>query len=200
MRRISLLAFGLVFTAMFAFSATAQAPAGKVGFIDTGMFADEKEGITRYYNTLVALEKETAPMRQELQNMNTRLNAIAQEIQRLQNPPAGVPSTPASNAEQIRQKNDEGGKLQRELEFKTKEYEALVQRLSGERLGPINQDIGNALSDFAKQNGYAMVFDIEKLAEAGVVLAADPAYDITKAFIAFYNKRPAGAATAGNPR
>lgn len=200
MRRISLLAFGLVFTAMFALSATAQAPAGKVGFIDTGMFADEKEGITRYYNTLVALEKETAPMRQELQNMNTRLNAIAQEIQRLQNPPAGVPSTPASNAEQIRQKNDEGGKLQRELEFKTKEYEALVQRLSGERLGPINQDIGNALSDFAKQNGYAMVFDIEKLAEVGVVLAADPAYDITKAFIAFYNKRPAGAATAGNPR
>ncbi len=200
MKRISLLAFGLIFTAMFAFSAEAQTTAGKVGFIDTGMFADEKEGIRRYYNALVALEKETAPMRQELQTMSTRLNSIAQEIQRLQTPPAGVPSDPAKNAEQIRLKSDEGGKLQRELEFKTKDYEATIQRLSGERLGPINQDIGRAISEFAKQKGYAMVFDIEKLAEAGVVLAADPDFDITKEFITFYNDRPASAASAANPR
>lgn len=198
MKRISLLAFGLVIAAVFTVSASAQTAPLKVGLIDTGAFADEKEGIKRYYNALVSLEKETAKMRQELQDLGTRINAIAQEIQKLQNPPAGVPV--GDNQAQIRTKNEEGAKLQREFEFKNKEYEAYMDKRGGEILGPINRDIGNAITDFAKQKGYAMIFDIEKLAQAGVILAADPSSDVTKEFITFYNARPAAASTAANPR
>ncbi|MBX3245402.1 MAG: OmpH family outer membrane protein [Acidobacteria bacterium] len=203
MKKLSLVALGLIMMVMFSVSASAQGTAAaplKVGLIDTGAFADEKEGIKRYYNALIALEKEVTPKRQELVTLQTRIQTIAQDIQKLQNPPAGVPQNQADVANQIRAKQEEGSRLQRELEFKNKEFEAFVDKRSGEVLGPLNQDIGRAISDYGKQKGFAMIFDIDKLAQSGVILAADPTANITTDFITFYNARPAAAATASNQR
>lgn len=202
MKRIGIAALGFVIAAVFAVSGSAQVPAAaqpvKIGLIDTGMFADEKEGIRKYIVALTSLDTEARPKLQELQTLQNRANTLAEEIRKLQNPPAGVPVGDAAN--QIRTKQDEGGRIQREFEFKKKEYDAFIEKRSGEVLGPINQDIGKAISEFAKQRGYAVVFDIDKLAQAGAILSLDESANITKAFIAFYNARPAAAATAANPR
>ncbi|MBX3290684.1 MAG: OmpH family outer membrane protein [Acidobacteria bacterium] len=202
MKKLSLVALGLIMMVMFSASASAQAATAplKVGLIDTGAFADEKEGIKRYYNALVALEKEVTPKRQELVTLQTRIQTIAEDIRKLQNPPAGVPQDPNNVANQIRAKQEEGSRLQRELEFKNKEFEAFVEKRSGEVLGPLNQDIGRAISDYGKQKGFAMIFDLDKLAQSGVILAMEPSANITADFITFYNARPATAATASNPR
>ena len=202
MKKLSLVALGLIMMVMFSASASAQAATApvKVGLIDTGAFADEKEGIKRYYNELVALEKEVTPKRQELVTLQTRIQTIAEDIRKLQNPPAGVPQDPNTVATQIRAKQEEGSRLNRELEFKNKEFEAFVEKRSNEVLGPLNQDIGRAITDYAKQKGYAMIFDLERLAQSNVILAADPASNITADFITFYNARPASAATASNQR
>ncbi len=61
-------------------------------------------------------------------------------------------------------------------------------------MGPVRQDIGNALQEFAKKNGYMMILDASKLDGAGLLLAFDEKYDITKDFITFYNARPATTA------
>ena len=59
-------------------------------------------------------------------------------------------------------------------------------------LGPIRLDIGNAIQEFTKKNGYVMIFDITKLNQA--ILGLDETADVTKQFITYYNARPATTA------
>jgi Skp family chaperone for outer membrane proteins len=68
-------------------------------------------------------------------------------------------------------------------------------------LGPILQEIGKAMQDFANQKGYDLILDLSKLDGAAMILAYNPAKaDVTKDFITFFNARPATAATAATPR
>jgi Skp family chaperone for outer membrane proteins len=185
-----------VFAALSAVTVSAQtATATKIGWIDTGAFADAKEGITKYLNAYKALETEARPKLQELTGIETKIRTIASDLQKMQANTAVPIDQKAAAAKQ-----DEGQRLQREYEFKKKEYDAFLEKRGGEVLGPVNQDIGKAIQDFGKQKGYAAIFDIDKLAQAGAILMLEPTANVTKEFITFYNARPAGAATAAVPR
>ncbi len=198
MKRFNTLAVSFVLAAIFAVSAFAQAgqPAvSKIGWIDTGAFADEKEGVTKYMNALKALDGEMKPRVTELTTIQTRLKIISDDLAKMQANAAVPIDQKAALAKQ-----DEGQKLQREFEFKKKEYDAAVEKRSGEVLGPVSADISKAIQDFAKQKGYAVVLDIDALAKANVILALDPTSNITKEFIAYYNTRPATTATTAVPK
>ncbi|MBX3266141.1 MAG: OmpH family outer membrane protein [Acidobacteria bacterium] len=197
MKKVLFLAVTLVFAGVFAAPALAQgntAAAGgaKMGWIDTRFFGDEKEGIKRLTAAYTALEREAQPKEQELVGIQNRLQTIATEIDNFRKA-AAAPNAPPINAKTITDKQDEAARLQREGEFKKKEYDAFIEKRSNELLGPINQDIVRQISEFAKQKGYSVVFDISKMAEAGAILHLDPTADITKEFITFYNARPATA-------
>ena len=196
MKRFSTLTFSLVFAAVFAVSAFGQvAPPTKIGWIDTQAFGDEKEGVTKYVNAIKALDTEMKPRVTELTGIQTKLQTIAKEIQTMQSNTA-VPVKP----EVIVAKQEEGQRLQREGEFKKKEYDAAVESASGRILGPISADISKAIQEFAKQKGYAVVLDIAALASANAILALEPSANITKEFIAYYNTRPATTATTATPK
>ena len=166
----------------------------KIGWIDTGAFADPKEGVTKYNNALAALDTEMKPRVNELTTIQTRLKTLSEEL----NKP--VPANVPVDQKALLAKQDEGQKLQREFEFKKKEYDAAVEKRSSEVLGPVSADISRAIQDFAKQKGYAVVLDIAALASANAILALDPASNITKEFVAFYNTRPPTTATAVAPK
>jgi len=196
MKRFYTFALTLVFTAVFAVSAFAQAGAQptKIGWIDTGAFADEKEGVTKYINALKALDAEMKPSQTALQTLQSRIQTIAADL----NKP--VPANVPVDQRALLAKQEEGQSLQREFEFKKKEYDAKVEKRSSEVLGPVSADISRAIQDFAKTKGYAVVLDIAALAQANAILALDPSSNITKEFITFYNARPATAATAATPK
>jgi Skp family chaperone for outer membrane proteins len=127
----------------------------------------------------------------ELQGIQTRIQSIAAEIQKM----TGNTAVPVDQ-KALAAKQDEGQRLQREGEFKKKEYDAAVERRSNELLGPISADISRAIQDFAKARGYTVILDIDRLGQAGAILSLDPSANVTKEFITFYNMRPAAAATA----
>src|SRR5687767_3514888 len=104
MRNYRILAAALMLAAVVAISASAQTsrPAGttpatrppatqsnapvpdtKIAFIDTGAFGEEKGGITRYVAAVKALEREFKPRQDDLNTMQTRIKAIADEIGKL---------------------------------------------------------------------------------------------------------------------
>lgn len=202
MKRVSIFFVSLVFAAVFVVSATAQgggtaqpAQTGKIGWINTAAFADEKEGVTKYLNALKALDAEMKPRVAELQGIQTKVQNIAKELQTMQANTA-VPVKP----EAIQAKQEEGSRLQREFEFKKKEYDAAVESRSGAVLGPVSEDISKAIETFAKQKGYSVVLDIAALANANAILVLDPTANITKEFITYYNTRPATTATTTTPR
>ena len=81
MKRFTLLTISVLFAALFAVSTFAQAgavpAASKIGWLDTGAFGDEKEGVTRYIAGLKALDAEMKPRVTELQTLQTRLKTIS---------------------------------------------------------------------------------------------------------------------------
>ncbi|MGB7201668.1 MAG: OmpH family outer membrane protein [Pyrinomonadaceae bacterium] len=205
MKRGSLFIVSLVFAAVFAVSSFAQnggaaQPAGplKIGIINTFAFGDEKAGITKYINALKAINTEFTPTQTELDTMNTRLSNLAKEIQvfRDQATAGRVPI----DEKTVQAKVDEAEKLQRDLKFKQEDAKARYEKRQQAVIGPVMQDIGKALQDFAKQKGFTLLLDIAK-DEAGLLLAiGDEKIDVTKDFIIFYNARPSATATTATPR
>jgi Skp family chaperone for outer membrane proteins len=205
MKRIHLIVAALLVTATVVTSALAQTrpgttaprpaapqtpaagnapiPNSRIAFVDTSMFGDEKNGITRYVNIGKALEREFQPSQTELVNMQNRLKAIADEINRLGASTVADPKT-------IQAKRDEGERLQRDLQRKKEDYDARFEKRYGEVMAPLTAEIGKALDQFALQRGITMTLDISKIGPA--LLTAIPAMDVTQAFIADFNsKNPA---------
>lgn len=190
-----------VFAAIFAVSAFAQTPSaapGKVGIVNTQAFDADKGGITKYVNAMNALEVELKPDITALQTMATKLQGLQTEIEtykkQLESPTTGVPVDKTKIQTTAQAKYDEYEKLGREFKFKQEDYKAKAERRQAVVMGPVRLDIGNALQEFAKKNGYMMILDASKLDGAGLLLAFDEKYDITKDFITFYNTRPAATA------
>jgi Skp family chaperone for outer membrane proteins len=194
MKTLRLFTAAIFFAAIFAVSAFTQVPvaaATKIGVIDTRAFDSDKPGfgITKFVNGMNVLEAEFKPADAELQTLVTKYQNLANEIK-------GLQAAPQPNVSLIQTKGDEYGKLERDIKFKQEDAKARYQSRYNTVMGPIMQDIGKALQDFAKQKGYSLLLDAAKLDEAQLVLVSDPGADATKDFITFYNARPAGTAVA----
>ena len=195
MKRISVIAVLFVFAAVFAVSASAQAPAAapKMAVINTAAF-DGKDGITRYNSAMDALDKEFNPVQTKLQGYMTRLTALRSEIEKLQKPAGNVPIDNSALSAKALEYENLGKQAKREEEDAKVNFERRQQAV----MGPVLQDIGKAMQEYANQKGYDLILDAAKLDSAGLILAYNPAkVDVTKDFITFYNQRPAGAATTG---
>ena len=195
MKSIRFTAIGLLFTFIFAVSAFAQTPPeGKLGLIDTRFFDNGKDGITKYTAAMDSLETEFKADNTALQTMATKLQTLEKEIPSLRDQ-ASKPNSPIK-PESVNAKIEEYEKLGREFKFKQEDVKARLQRREPVVMGPVRQDIGKALQEFAKQKGYTIILDIAKIAESGLILAMDEKANLTQEFIKFYNARPATASTS----
>jgi len=163
-------------------------PESKIALVDTEAFGDEKTGIVRFVEALRSLQREVKPKQDEMLAIQTKMQQLAKDIDTLSKSAVVDPQS-------IRAKQDEGGRLERELKYKKEDYDAIMQRRYREVVGPISADIGKELDVFAAQRGITMVLDVSKLLPA--ILTAKNETDITTAFIAYYNARkpPTAAAT-----
>ena len=188
------------FAAIFAVSAFAQAAASpKIGIVNTSAF-DTKEGINKYVNAMNTLETQMKPELTVLQTMGNRLQALKTELEGLQNQLNDPKLPPAVDKNKLQAtaqtKYEEYQKIGLEFEYKQKDYKASLERKEATVMSPVRQDIGNALQEFAKKNGYMMILDASKLDQNGLLLAFDAKFDVTKEFITFFNTRPATTAAA----
>lgn len=197
MKTIRLFAVSLFLTALLAAAAFAQTPS-KVAVINTYAFGNEKEGITKYISAVTALNNEFKPLNDELKTMQTKLQGLATEIENLRKLAASNPK--AVDEKSAQAKLDEAERLQRDIKFKQEEGAARLEKRKQAVLNPVMQDIMKAVQEFSKQKAYALVLDIGRLDETGILLGIDEKADITKEFITFYNARPATTATTTTPK
>jgi Skp family chaperone for outer membrane proteins len=181
-----LLVVGLIFAALLAVSASAQTT-NKVGLIDSRFFLDEKAGLKRYVDAVTTVNNEFKTIAAELDGINARLITLDKEIKAMQEQAQkGVPVNQTLAATKL----EEFDKLNREYKFKKEGAEASYKRRQQTVLNPIRQDIGKAIQEYAKKNGYMIIFDISK-DQTEMIVIWDEKSIITKEFIAFYNARPA---------
>jgi Skp family chaperone for outer membrane proteins len=202
MRKIRLVAVGLMFIVVSAASIFAQTPQNKpfkIGLINTFVFGDEKAGITKYAAAMNSVDAMFKKELDDLKAMVARIQNLEKELTGLQKqlttPTPGVPVNNTPLQTSYNTKIEEYDKLGREYKFKQDDIKVRYQRRRQEIMGPVLLDIGKAMQEFAKQRGYSIIFDGAKLAEGGVLLAIDDKIDLTKDFITFYNARPAATVT-----
>ena len=160
---------------------TAAVPRTKIAVIYSAAFQDPKEGITRFAATVDKLNAEFQPLQNELNQTAQRLNAMQEEIKKMQG------ATP----QQIQAKINQFDEQKKAYERKGEDARTSYQRRRGELLMPLQEDVGKALDAFGKANGITMIIDGTQVP---LVYAANT-IDVTKAFIADYNrKNPATAA------
>jgi Skp family chaperone for outer membrane proteins len=163
---------------------------GKIAVIDTGVFFDQKVGITRFNALMAGLNREFDPRQKELDGMRTRIATLTDEIQKQQTANVVDQKSLQAKAEQLDQ-------LKKDYQRKGEDATAAYNTRRQEVFGPLQEDIGKAIEGFARQRGITIIFDA---AQVPVLYAAD-SVDITRAFIQEYNsKNPATASTTAPGR
>ncbi len=147
---------------------------GKLVFIDTRAFGDEKTGINRYVAAVKSLEVEFKSRQDEMTSIKGRIKAISDELLYMK------------NEKEIKVKQEERRKLEKELENKRKDASAAFDKRYDKVVGPVASQIGVALDAYAKKRGYAFIFDNSKFKD--VSYFSDKSINVTQDFITDYNK------------
>lgn len=161
---------------------------GKLAIIDSSFFADEKNGITRVVNAMKGINAQFQPQQTELDRMKNSYDALVAEIQK---------TAAVADPKTIAAKTDQAEQLKRDLERKAQDAQAAVERRQREVLGPLQEEVFNALQSYAQSRGIAVVIDMNRVP---VLFVAD-SVDITRDFITEYNRtHPATTAAAAPGR
>jgi len=157
----------------------------KIAVIYSAAFQDAKNGIARFTATMNKLNAEFQTVQNELTQTATRLKALQDEINRMQQ--GTLPATP----QQIQAKLDQFDQENKAYKRKGEDAQENAKVRRRELLTPLQEDVGKALDAYAKSRGITLIIDGSQVPLA----YADPSINITQAFIADYNsKNPATAA------
>jgi Skp family chaperone for outer membrane proteins len=179
MKIVFTLTFTLVF-ASFAFcqSEENQPVSNKIAVINTDVFYDEKTGIKDLVEANKKLDEEFKPQLQELKLMEEQIIKLEKDIEQLSKPGAvgcriGI--------------LDEYESVAAKYKSKLNEIKPPIEKRKLELTGDINKKIGEAIKQFAKEKGYAVIFDAAIL-EKGIITDCNGCIDnVTAEFIQYYN-------------
>jgi Skp family chaperone for outer membrane proteins len=164
------------------------AGAPNIAVIDSSAFSDDKQGIARVMAAMRQIEAKFQPLRNELRGMRERLNTMRSDLQKKQ---------AIQDAKITAQQAEAADQLDLQIKRKAEDAQQSYQKESLALLEPLQKDIGDSLSAYAQQRGISLLIDINRVP---VVYAAN-SLDITKEFIAEYNRtHPATAAPAAPAR
>jgi len=164
----------------------AAANPATIAVIDSAAFTDEKNGIARVMAAMRQIETKFQPVRNELRTMRERLNTMRADLQKKQ---------AIQDAKTTAQQADEADRLDVQIKRKAEDAQASYQKESLAMLDPLQKDIGEALTAYAQAKGIGLLFDVNRIP---VVYAAS-SLDITKDFIADYNRTHPVTAVPARP-
>ena len=137
---------------------------------------------------LKRLNSEFQPRATELQNLQQQIDKAKADLQK---------AAPVQDPKVSQQQQDNIDLLEKSLQRKTEDYQAAVNKRLQEVRAPLYDDIGKALSTFAKARGITLILDVSQV--QGLFVMSD-AVDITGAFIADYNSKNPATASLTKPQ
>jgi outer membrane protein len=172
-------------------SASAGAPTGgtgaegKIAYINVGKFSSD---INELKVKIEALNSEFEPKKKEVQAEEDALNNLKNKL--------GTQGTTVS-AQVRAQWAEEAADKEKSLTRKKEDYGQIGQRRLAEVTQPIYDKVGKYLETYCQQRGIVMVLEGGAAQQAGILIFASQATDITDDFIKEYNKvNPAAGGAA----
>jgi Skp family chaperone for outer membrane proteins len=160
-------------------------PVSKVAVIFSEAFQDSKVGIARFTVLLTKLNSEFQKTQDDLNQAAQRITQLNEDVNKTKN---------VADPKVTQQKIDQLDQLKKDYQRKGEDAQAAYQRRRAEVLGPLQEDVGKALSAYAKSHAISIIIDGSQV--QGIIYASDT-IDITRAFISDFNiKNPATASVA----
>lgn len=165
-----MLASALMVAVTGAAGAQGAAPATPVGVLKVAYLNSNQvlEGAPGRTEALAQFEKETLPLRTQLQRMSDSLQVIIGEYQK-----AAPQMTPAQRA----QKEASIGAKQQEYQQRAQEMQQAAQARQEVLMAPIMEQVNKVIQDVRAEDGYAFIFDSG--AQVSFIVSADKNLDIT---------------------
>lgn len=165
--------------------APVNVPVSKVAVIFSEAFQDSKVGIARFTVLLTKLNSEFQKTQDDLNQAAQRITQLNEDVNKTRN---------VADPKVTQQKIDQLDQLKKDYQRKGEDAQAAYQRRRAEILGPLQEDVGKALSAYAKSHAISIIIDGSQV--QGIIYASDT-IDITRAFISDFNiKNPATASVA----
>jgi len=162
---------------------------GKVAILNTGLF---RQGINELKVRLDGLNNEFEPRKKEYEALENKVNDLKNKIQTQGN---------TVSAAVRNQWVEDGTESEKRLKRMGEDLQGLADKRLQEVSQPVYDKIAKVLESYCQQRGIVMVLDAGAAQQAGVLLFAQAATDITQDFMTEYNKiNPAGAASAAAPK
>lgn len=157
---------------------------GKLAYLNSARFRD---GINELKERIDALNKEFEPRRKEVQALEEEVNSLKNKIQ----------TQGQTVSAQVRnQWVEEGTEKEKRLKRMAEDYDALGQKRLAEAYQPVSDKIMKFLDTYCTQRGIVMVMEGGAVQQAGVLLWASTATDITEDFMKEFNKINPGSGAA----
>jgi Skp family chaperone for outer membrane proteins len=124
---------------------------------------------------LKQLDTKFQPLRTELRGMRDRLNTLRSDIEKKRT---------IQDQRMTAQQVEEAERLDLQIKRKAEDAQASYQKESVAALEPLQRDIANALTAYSQAKGISLLIDLNRVP----VIYAAPTLDVTKDFIADYNR------------
>jgi outer membrane protein len=141
----------------------------KVAYLNSGQVL---EGAPGRAEALAQFEKETTPVRTQLQRMSDSLQSIIGEYQK---------AAPQLTAAQRSQREAAIGAKQQEYQQRAQEMQQAAQARQEVLMAPIMEQVNKVIQDVRAEDGYAFIFDSG--AQVPFIVSADKNLDITSRVI-----------------
>jgi len=151
-------------------------PKGKIAVINTGVF---QQDIDEFKAKVDALNRQYEPRVKDIQGLADRISALETTLKSQ----SGVLS-PAKVAEMTENLET----MKRDYQRKGEDLQAEAGRERDKAFEPITGKLGKFAEDYTAKRGIVVLVDIANAVQSGTVLWFDPRLDITKEFVAAYNK------------
>ena len=162
-------------------------PTGGIAVIDSGIFAEDKGGITRVSMALKQIDTKFTPIQTEIKGMQDRLTAMRNDIDK---------KRATSSVAVITQQTEQADQLELQIKRKAEDARADYQKQLGITIQPLQAEVGTALNAYAQAHGILIIIDVNRVP----LIYANESIDITKDFIAEYNRAHPGVGAPATPR
>jgi outer membrane protein len=137
----------------------------KIAYLNSNQVLEGAPGRTE---ALAQFEKETAPIRTQIQRMSDSLQSIIGEYQK---------AAPQMTAAQRSQKESAISQKQQEFQQRAQEMQQSAQSRQEELMAPIMEQVNKVIQDVRAEDGYAFIFDSGS--QVPFIVSADRNLDIT---------------------
>jgi Skp family chaperone for outer membrane proteins len=183
MKFFKAICFSCILVLSFAILIIAQTPSTKIGLINRKDFDDKTNGIKEVSDAYDKLDIEFKPQNEQLKAMAQKLQNLEKYIKEISNN-----YNPRYEAgKEIQKSVDKYDLLACQFLREQEMTKSQFKKREAEILKDTNIKIAEALRQFGKQNGFAIILD--KTEENSHILIGGEIIAITKDFIQYYNKK-----------